>query len=242
MSGKHKSDLSYDEKEKAEQNYIYAIIDSMNREDEAMNREEMASDMATADVVEALRNMTRDEWYAMEEAAANQLVGEAAAEAEEDPIIMKYIRQSAKEKRAKKAEETRKAARERAVMERRAEVTAASRRTAMNAMARAVRAADRMAADVVVGELSAREKRRLYELPAGDKWQPLKLESKDPGSSSRDPGSSSRDPGSSSRDARAMGRKLYKTRNKKSRRGRQGKRTRRARISRRARRTRRARK
>jgi hypothetical protein len=219
MPGKQKSDLSYDEK--AEQNDIYAIIDKMSPEDVAMNHEEMVSDMATAEIAERLRNMTRDEWDAMEEATANQLVGVAAAEAEEDPNMMKFKRQSAKEVRAAKAEETREAA-----------------RVAM-AMARAVRAADRTNPDVVVGELSAwkkarlaREKAKLYAHPPGKKWKMLEVKSKHPGSSSRDPGSSSS----------GMGRKLYKTRNKKSRRGRQGKRTRRARISRIARRTRRARK
>ena len=210
MPGKQKSDLSYDEK--AEQNDIYAIIDKMSREDAAMNREEMASDMATAEIAEKLRDMTPDEWdkwYAMEEAAANQLVGEAAAEAEEDPIIRKYRRQAEKDIRALKAAEAAAAAR--------AAKVAAAR-------ARAVRAADRMGADVVLGELPAGEKARLYSYPSGVKWEKPDLKSKDPGSSSR--------------DYKASGRKLYKTRNKKSRRGRQGKRTRRARISRRTRRAR----
>jgi hypothetical protein len=236
MSGKQKSDLSYDEK--AAQNDIYAIIDNMSREDVAMNHEEMVSDMATAEEAERRRNMTPHEWDAMEEAAANQLVRVAAAEAEEDPNMMKYRRQSAKETRALKAAKTRRDAKAREVMERRAEAEAAPREAERAAMARARRMADRMGAHEVVGELPAREKARLYSHPSGIRWKKTELKSKDPGGSSRDPGGSSRDPGS----RYAMGRKLYKTRNKKSRRGRQGKRTRRARISRRTRRTRRARK
>jgi membrane protein involved in colicin uptake len=206
-------------KQKAEKNDMYALIDNMSHE-------ERASEMATVTEAARRRNMTPDEWAAAEEATANQLVRVAAAEAEENPIMMKYRRQSAKETRALKAAETRRAARATAVMERRAAAEAAPREAARAAMARARRMADRTGADVVVGELSAREKARLYSHPSGVKWEMLELESKDPGSSSRD----------------ASGRKLYKTRNKKSRRGRQGKRTRRARISRIARRTRRARK
>jgi|688.fasta_scaffold578586_2 hypothetical protein len=205
MSGKQKSDLSYDEK--AAQKDIYAIIDKMSREDVAMNHEEMASDMATAEIAERLRDMTPDEWDAMEEATANRLARVAAAEADEDPNMMKYRRQAAKDIRALKAAEAAAAAR--------AAKVAAAR-------ARAVRAADRMGADVVLGELPAGEKARLYAYPPGPKWEKPDLKSKDPGSSSR----------------YAKGRKLYKTRNKKSRRGRQGKRTRRARISRRTRRAR----
>jgi hypothetical protein len=150
----------------------------------------------------------------------------AAAEAEEDPTMMKFMRQSAKEVRALKAAESRRTAMAREVEERRAAVEAAPREAARAAMARARRMADRTGADVVVGELSAREKARLYSHPSGIKWKKTELKSKDPDGSSRD----------------GSGRKLYKTRNKKSRRGRQGKRTRRARISRIARRTRRARK
>jgi poly-D-alanine transfer protein DltD len=217
MSAKQKDYLYYDEK--AEQNDMYALIDNMSHEDRA-------SAMATATEAARRRNMTLDEWAAAEEATANQLVRVAAAEAEEDPTMKKYVRMSAKEARALKAAETRRAAMAREVMERRAEVEAASRRAARDAMARAVRAADRTGADVVVGELPATVEKQLRGLPSGSKWLTPKLEDK-PG----DTGSSSNRVG--------MGKKLYKTRNKKSRRGRQGKRTRRARI---ARRTRRARK
>jgi hypothetical protein len=206
-------------KQKAEINDMYTLIDNMSHE-------ERASDMATATAAARQRNMTPDQWDAMEEATANQLVGVAAKQAEKDPTMMKIMRQSAKEVRALNAAETRRTAKAKEAMERRAAAEAASRRAAIVAMARAVRAADRTGPDKVVGELPAREKARLYSHPSGVKWEMLELESEDPGSSSRV----------------AMGRKLYKTRNKKSRRGRQGKRTRRARISRRARIARRTRK
>jgi hypothetical protein len=64
--------------------------------------------------------MTPDEWAAMEEATAHQLVGVAAAEAEKNPIIMNYVRASRKDVRALKAEETRRADMLRKVMMRRA--------------------------------------------------------------------------------------------------------------------------
>jgi len=210
MSGKQKDYLYNDMEE---------VIDNTSHE-------KRAAMMASATAAARQRNMTPDQWDAMEEATANQLVGVAAKQAEKDPTMMKFRRQSAKEVRALNAAETRRTAKAKEAMERRAAAEAASRRAAKVAMARAVRAADRTGPDDVVGELPAREKARLYSHPSGFKWEMLELESKDPGSSSRD----------------AMGRKLYKTRNKKSRRGRQGKRTRRARISRIARRTRRARK
>ena len=78
--------------------------------------------------------------------------------------------------------------------------------------------------------------RKLEGLPSGKSWLSSNIR-KRPYRASK---TYRNNPGSTSKDAH--GRKLYKTRNKKSRRGRQGKRTRRARISRRARRTRRARK
>jgi membrane protein involved in colicin uptake len=200
MSGKQKDDL-YDN--------IEEVIDNMSHE-------KRASAMATVTEAARRRNMTPDEWDAMEEATANQLVRVAAAEAEEDPIMMKYRRQSAKEARASKAAETRRVAKAREVMERRAAVEAAPREAARAAMARAMRAADRTGADVVLGELSAREKARLHEYTSGLKWKKPELKSKDPGNSSRD----------------GTGRKLYKTRNKKSRRGRRSKRSRRTRRAR----------
>jgi len=160
--------------------------------------------------------MTQDEWAAAEEATANHLVRVAAAEAEEDPTMRDYVRMSPKEVRALKAAKTRRAAMAREVEERRAAVEAAPREAARAAMARARRMADRTGADVVVGELPAREKARLFAYPSGPKWEKPKLEIKDPGSSSRD----------------AMGKKLYKTRNKKSRRGRRNKRSRRTRRAR----------
>ena len=207
MSGKQKDDLYYDEK--AEKKDMYALIDHMSHE-------ERASAMATATEAARRRNMTQDEWAAAEEATANHLVRVAAAEAEEDPTMRDYVRMSAKEVRALKAAKTRRAAMAREVEERRAAVEAAPREAARAAMARARRMADRTGADVVVGELPAREKARLFAYPSGPKWEKPKLEIKDPGSSSRD----------------AMGKKLYKTRNKKSRRGRRNKRSRRTRRAR----------
>ncbi len=82
---------------------------------------------------------------------------------------------------------------------------------------------------------TAKALKNLEELPSGNFWLKSAI--------SKRPYYASLKKRYNPRSSRyASGRKLYKTRNKKSRRGRQGKRTRRARISRIARRTRRARK